>query len=365
MADDQIEVVEDLHAADRLAEILDGEHLISDLAVRAEINVGIFAGRGADVLELNFLQRTLAARGLLGFGGVRGEAGDEFLEFLDFLLLLAVLFLHLPDHQLARFKPEIIVAGVKLDFAVVDIGNVGADLVEKIAVVGDDDHGVLKADEKFLEPGDRVHVEVVGRLVEKQNVRIAEQGAREEDLDLLGAVQLAHGHLMEGRIDAKSGQQGLGVALGVPAVHLGKIRLEHGGALAVRVGEVGLGIERVLLLHHLVQMGVALHDGIEDELVVIFVLILLEEGETLARIHGHGAVRRLQLAGENFEEGGLAGAVGTDDAVALARQEFDVDIFKQGLLADPVGYVVCCDHGMTAFLLRNAERSLEMSWKVA
>ena len=58
--------------------------------------------------------------------------------------------------------------------------------------MGYDDNGILEVDEELLEPLDGVEIEVVGRLVEEQDVRITEQRLREEDLDLLGALQLVH-----------------------------------------------------------------------------------------------------------------------------------------------------------------------------
>ena len=44
--------------------------------------------------------------------------------------------------------------------------------------MGYDDHGVLEVDEELLEPLDGVQVEVVGRLVEEQDVRVTEQRLR-------------------------------------------------------------------------------------------------------------------------------------------------------------------------------------------
>ena len=55
---------------------------------------------------------------------------------------------------------------------VLDLQNVIADPVEEISVVADDQQGSLESVEEFLEPIQCREVEVVGRLVE------------EEDLDL-------------------------------------------------------------------------------------------------------------------------------------------------------------------------------------
>ena len=53
--------------------------------------------------------------------------------------------------------------------------------------MGDYDHRVFKADQEFLQPGDGVQIQVVGRLIQKQYVRVAEQGFCQEDFDLVVA----------------------------------------------------------------------------------------------------------------------------------------------------------------------------------
>ena len=49
----------------------------------------------------------------------------------------------------------------------------GTDLVQEVAVVRDDDHRAVAVVEHVLEPADGVDVEVVGRLVEQQDVGLA------------------------------------------------------------------------------------------------------------------------------------------------------------------------------------------------
>ena len=53
---------------------------------------------------------------------------------------------------------------------------------------------------------------------------------------------------------------------------------------------------------------------------------------------------RFKLAWQNFEEGGLAGAVGTDDAIAVAFREFDIYIFEKSFFAHTKCYIICTDH---------------------
>ena len=93
---------------------------------------------------------------------------------LIFSSFFFVCFFHLTDHQLTGFVPEVIVTGIELNFAIVDICGVGADLIQEITVMGYHDHRIFKVDQKFFQPFDRTEIQVVGRLVEKKDVRIAE-----------------------------------------------------------------------------------------------------------------------------------------------------------------------------------------------
>ncbi|MCY1405549.1 hypothetical protein D9M71_207890 [compost metagenome] len=51
----------------------------------------------------------------------------------------------------------------------------GADAVQEVAVVGNDDHGGVTRREHAFQPADGVDVQVVGRFVQQQHVRIGEQ----------------------------------------------------------------------------------------------------------------------------------------------------------------------------------------------
>ena len=88
----------------------------------------------------------------------------------DLFFLLLIGFLHLLNHQLAGFIPEVIVSGIELNLAIVDIRNLGADLIQEITVMGYYDDGILKVNQEFLQPCDRIEIQMVGRLVEKQDI---------------------------------------------------------------------------------------------------------------------------------------------------------------------------------------------------
>ena len=99
----------------------------------------------------------------------------NFLELLRLGPGLLVLGFLLVEMELAGLIPKVIVAGIDLDFAIIDIRHMGADLVQEMAVMGDDDYRVLEAGEKFLQPGDGLQVQLVGGFVQEQDVGVAEQ----------------------------------------------------------------------------------------------------------------------------------------------------------------------------------------------
>ena len=55
----------------------------------------------------------------------------------------------------------------------------GADAIEKIAVVADHDDAAVEVEQRFLEQAQRGEIEVVGRLVEDEDVAAALEDFRE------------------------------------------------------------------------------------------------------------------------------------------------------------------------------------------
>ena len=70
--------------------------------------------------------------------------------------------------------------------------------------MGYDDDRILKVNEEFFQPGNSVQIQVVGRLVQKKDVRITEEGFGEENFDFLSAVQVTHHGIVEFRFDAET-----------------------------------------------------------------------------------------------------------------------------------------------------------------
>ena len=175
-----------------------------------DVGAGEFAGGEA----LDFFFARVDLRG----ARAGGEAGDEVVELGDLLLALLVLALDAGADAGLLEDHVVVAAGVDDDGLVVDVGDVGADVVEEVAVVRDGDDGAVVAREEVLEPVDGLEVEVVGGLVEEERFGVAEEGLREEDADLLAALELGHLALVEFVGDVEALQEDGGVGFGFVAV---------------------------------------------------------------------------------------------------------------------------------------------------
>lgn len=91
-----------------------------------------------------------------------------------------------------------IAALVAVDDAVGDLPGGGADGVQEPTVVGHDKHRAAPGSQMPSQPRDRLNVEMVGRLIEEEKLRSAEQYPREGN-----ATTLASGQRSDHRVEAR------------------------------------------------------------------------------------------------------------------------------------------------------------------
>ena len=134
--------------------------------------------------------------------------------------------------------------------AALELEDPAGDVVEEVAVVGDGDDGAVVVAQRALEPRHRLGVEVVGGLVEQQQVGLGQQQAAQRDAALLAAG--------EGGDVGVAGREAQGV---------------HGDLdLAVEVvgaGGLDLGLELGLLGADLVVVGVGVGVLGQDRVVAL------------------------------------------------------------------------------------------------
>ncbi len=170
--------------------------------------------------------------------------------------------------------------------------------------MGNDEEGAGVVDECFLQDVLRLHVEVVGGLVENEEVGRADQHADQGDA---GALAAAEDSDFFEDIVAFEEETAEDIARG----HLGAARLD----LLHRFdhGEVGIEFVGVVLVE---ERG----KGLWAEFVIT----------------GGGFL----LAGDHAAEGGLTRAVGADDGDLFPTGHFEVEVFEDGEVAILLGRIL-------------------------
>ncbi len=213
--------------------------------------------------------------------------------------------------------------------AAVGLGAQGAELDDalhlhqQLAVMADQDQATAPALQLLRQPVAAVAVQVVARLVEQQQVGVAQQGADQHHASQLPAAQRGRRvlwlHLLQAGV-----VQGLAQALRqVPAViHLVQVFQAGGAGGQALQGAQGLG-EAGDLGHALAWLH-------------LWVLGHIGQPGAVADAAGRG----LQLAGDQAQQQGFAHAIAPDDGRGLAI-ETQVQGIEQGFaIGELVGQLV-------------------------
>ena len=182
------------------------------------MNVRVFARGRLDVINAEFVNHLFARRRLTRLGCVGGKPFDKGFEFLDPVLGLAVLVALLLQRQLAGLIPKRVVARVLHQLSEINVRNVRANFVQKMAVVRNNHHSVFEFAKKFLEPHDRRQIEVVRRFVEEQNVGISKKGLRQQNSHFDASIEVLHLHGMSLIGNAQGMEHFAGLGLCIPAI---------------------------------------------------------------------------------------------------------------------------------------------------
>ena len=179
-------------------------------------------------------------------------------------------------------------------------------LVQEEAVVGHRQNGAGEALEIVLQDGEGGHVQVVGGLVQQQDVGGLHQHGQQVQPPPLPAGEPPDGHGLEIPGEQK------------PLHHL-------------------VGGEGALVGLHLVGDVV---DEVVDPLLEVQLPPLLGEVADLHRgAHLHRAAVRRQLPRDQVEQGGLAGAVAAHDADAVAAQQVVGEVADDGPPVKGLGHI--------------------------
>ena len=166
------QVLEQQLVAIGLGQALGLDHLAAKPLGRLDQDLRL-AGR-AVFLGFDQLVERLDPR--LGFGLARlGALADPFQLVGDGLLLALVLALFLFEPLRLLIEIGRIITFVDKVAAAIELEDPVDDIVEEIAVMGDEDDVARIVDQMLFEPGDAFGVQMVRRLVEQQDIGLVEQ----------------------------------------------------------------------------------------------------------------------------------------------------------------------------------------------
>ena len=235
-------------------------------------------------------------------------------------LLLFVLLQLQVETRLLFLHVERIVAGIKFRLSIVQLDDAGHDAVKKIPVVGDGQDGSPEFFNIALEPFDRVHIQMVCRLVEQQDIRLFQQQPRQIHARLFAAGKAVKVLLPLRGGDAETVADLVGL----------HIRLIAAAGLKARGKRVVFGKQRLVRLrgHLLFQTAHFALDirklperRAQHVLYRIARRVMRDLGDKAdlpARREAHLAGVVVQLSGQYFEERRLARAVSPEQAHTLA-----------------------------------------------
>jgi len=186
---------------------------------------------------------------------------------------------------------------------------------EEVTIVGDDDAGEAGGTKGLFEPLDSFEVEMIGGLVEEEDVGLGDHGL------------------------------GNGEALAPAAGEGGSVGIHADGGVRAVVGESGAAERFAETLLALVGgHGGGFEGGFEDAADGCSLGVLgdlLDVANAGAAADGDFTGVGLDLAGEDGEQGGLPGAVGPDEADTVALVYCKGDVFEEGCGAKALRHALC------------------------
>ena len=115
------------------------------------------------------------------------------------------------EPRLLLLEPTGVVALVRDPAAAVELEDPAGDVVEEVPVVGDGDDGARVLGEEPLEPGDRLGVEMVRRLVQEQQVRRGQEQPAQSDAPPLASGEVVTSRSPSGTRSASIARSSVGV----------------------------------------------------------------------------------------------------------------------------------------------------------
>ena len=236
-----------------------------------------------------------------------------------------------------------VVAAVGLDGLAAQLPDAGADGVQKIAVMADDQHRAAVGLEVIFQPFHGFQVQVVGRLVQDQQIRTLQQQTGQAQTSLLTAGKDARQFDPGIHREAHTVEHLFDLGVHIISVH----GIHDGGAVGDFLGQGCVmrvcsqaALQVVHLLHGVQRRGEGqFHRGVNVQRGgQARVLLQIATGHAGAK--GSIACIGQALAAQDAQQRGFAGAVCANDADAVAALDPGVDVLQNFMFAKAFAQVL-------------------------
>ena len=195
----------------------------------------------------------------------------------------------------------------------------GGDVVQKIAVVGHDEHRAPEGFQIGFQPFDGVHVQMVGGLVQQQQVGARQHKPGQIDPGLFAARQAHERPLLHGRVNFQAAGHPVIGHLQVVAAAVLKGGLQT--AVPIEIHILPVGHQRLHAAHflgHTFQIGEGLPQHLPDGSIGIIHRQLFQQTQSGSLVDNHVAAVIVLQPCQNLQQGGFSAAVGANDGRTLA-----------------------------------------------
>ena len=202
-----------------LAHLVADDRIVAAAEARRELEVHLLV---IDLIHLDrhdFLQLFDTTLHLYRLGWLISESLYKVLDVSDFLLLVLVSPQLLLTSLLAEHEVLVILHLVVLHPAASDFEGTIGYIINKGTVVAHQDHCLGALGEKLLQPLDTLDVEVVGRLIEQEYIRLLKQDFRQLDTHTPTTGELLGRTLEIVAGEAKTSERALNLSLIILATH--------------------------------------------------------------------------------------------------------------------------------------------------
>ncbi len=263
-----------------------------------------------------------------------------------------------PQPLLLALQVLVVVAGPGGDHAAIQIDDPGRQLVDELPVVGDEDNSAAKIFEELFQPVDGIDVQVVGRLVQQQQIRIAGQRASQCYFAQPTAGEAVEGHV---GIQTEQGQHLVDASLELPAVLVVELLLQLAHLANVGIGGIVCQLhgDMVILLEQLPYPGQPFGGVVKHGELARGGGILLEAGHFQVLLQHQTAVIERQFAGDHLHQGGLARPVAPHQTEALAPLDGELGLVEQRKITERQGSAVQCQKSHSCSFLLMKKRAAD------